>query len=186
MDPSIVILLCLFTLSTVSSVGLSAWMWYRARRSSQEAEKLSSSAVDAIRMLEQAVAQRSSIADEVSALRAPLEMAAARSAVLIEATQKATTELAGNLASVPKMVEALAEIAKREIELLEQIKGTAQTLYSALHGKGPQRGYKPTDPMVADHEYEIQKYMQEEGLGRSEAEDQVQHDRTLPGFRVTR
>ena len=179
MDPSLVVLLIFFTLSIVASVGTVVWAWVGART-------LLSSAVESCRQLEATVKQRSSMADEVAALRAPLEMAAARSAILIEATQKATTELAGNLASVPKMVEALAEIAKREIELLEQIKGTAQTLYSALHGKGQERGYRPTDPMVADHEYEIQKYMQEEGLGRSEAEDQVQHDRTLPGFRVTR
>ena len=179
MDTSLVVLLICFTLSVIVSVGVAAWVWIGART-------LLSSAVEACRQLEACVKQRTSMADEVAALRVPLEMAVARATMVIDLTQKATTEMAGNMAAVPKMVEALADIAKRQIEILDQIKNTAQILYTSLHGKGPQRGSRPVDPQVSDQEYEVQELMREHGMGREEALEMTQHDRALAGFRVTR
>jgi hypothetical protein len=185
-DPSLVVLLCVFTLSVVANGALAAYQWHSARQQSNVATQLLSSAIESCRQLEECVRQRSSMADEVAALRGPLTEASVRSALLFEKVDGATKEMAGNLASVPKMIETMTVIAQREVEILEQIKLTAKSLYSALYPKDPKRTTRGPAPEVLDQEYETQQFMQEHNVSRAEAEEMVQHDRMLEGFRVTR
>jgi hypothetical protein len=186
MDVSLVVLLVVFVMSIVAHGALAAYQWHRASQQSATATQLLSSAVDSCRQLEQCVRQRSSMADEVAALRSPLEQSVGWAKVLNDEVHKATVEMAGNLAGIPKMTEALVEIAKRQVEILEQIKATAKTLYSALYDKDPRRTFKPASPEVSDQEYEVNRLMQEHGMARAEALEQIDHDQRLSGFRVTR
>jgi hypothetical protein len=126
------------------------------------------------------------MADEVAALRGPLTEAGVRSSLLIEQVNRATAEMAGNLASVPKMIEIMTGMAQKQTELLEQLRLTAKSLYSALYPKDPKRTTRPPTAEVADQAYETQQFMQEHGVSRAEAEEMIQHDRRLDGFRVTR
>jgi hypothetical protein len=126
------------------------------------------------------------MADEVAALKEPLVESSVRAKLLIDEVHKATTEMAGNLASIPAMTEALAEIAKRQIAILEQVQSTAKSLYTALYSKDPKHGFTQTSPEAADREYEIQRRMEEFGMSRAAAEEESQRDRMLDGFRVTR
>jgi len=186
MDVSLVVLLVAFVLSVVAHGSLAAYQWHRASQQSTVATQLLSSAVESCRQLEACVKQRTSMADEVAALRGPLTESVVRAKMLAEEVHKATVEMAGNLAGIPKMTEALTEIAKRQLEILEQIKGTAKTLYEALYSKDPKRRFMPTSPEAADQEYEMNRLMQETGMSRTEAQEQIRHDQMLDGFRVTR
>jgi len=182
MDPSLVVLLCVFVISVIAHGVLSAISWSKASRSSQEAARLLSSAVEVTRALEQTVAQRSSMADEVAALRQPLTEAVVKAGLLHATAQEATVEMAKNLITVPKMIELMTEMAKKQVQLLEAVQSTAKTLYDALHSKDPKAGYTAPDPAAADREYEIRE-MQRAGLSRQEAEDRA--GRSWEAFNIT-
>jgi len=184
MDPSLVVLLCVFVISVLAHGALSAYSWSKSSRSSQEAANLLSSAVECTRTLEKTVAQRSSMADEVAALRQPLTESVVQAKMLSEEVQKATKEMAGNLLAVPRMIELMAEMAKKQVELLEAVQVTAKTLHEALYSKDAKQGYKPYDAAAADREYETQQ-LQRSGLSRQEAEERA-GSKMWDGFSITR
>lgn len=184
MDPSLVVLLCVFVLSVVVHGALVAWVAGRSHRSSQEAANLLSSAIEVSKALERTVAERSSMADEVAALRQPLTEAAVKSALLTEALNTATNEMARNLVSVPGMVEAIAELGKKQVAILEAVNKTAGILYDSLHAKEAKTNYRPYDAASADREYAIKELQRTHGLTRQEAEENVNSQRLWEGFRL--
>ncbi len=185
MDVSLVVLLCVFTVSVVVHVLLSAWLFGRSLRTAQQTATMISSAMEVAKALEQTVAQRSSMADEVAALRQPLTESVAHAKILHEAVQKATAEMAGNLMAVPKMIEAICELGKRQVEIAEAVKNTASVLYNALHAKAPQANMQAYDPINADREYAIAELSRTHGIPRKEAEEHLSDERLWGGFNVT-
>ena len=186
MDTSLVVLLCVFVLSVVVNGALVAWEWGRSQRSSQEAANLLSSAIEVSKSLEKTVAQRSSMADEVAALRQPLTESVVQARMLSEDLQKATREMAGNLIAVPKMVEAIAELGKKQVGILEAVNKTAGTLYDALHAKEGKTNYRPYDAVDADREYAITELQRAHGLTRQEAEENVNKPSLWEGLSLNR
>ena len=186
MDPSLVVLLCVFVLSVVVNGALVAWEGGRSRRSSQEAANLLSSAIEVVKTLEKTVAQRSSMADEVAALRQPLTESVVGARMLSEELQKATREMAGNLIAVPKMVEVIAEMGKRQVAILEAVNKTAGTLYDALHAREAKTNYRPYDAVEADREYAIGELQRVHGLTRQEAEENVNSQKLWEGLSLNR
>lgn len=185
MDPSLVVLLCVFVISVVVHGAIVAWLSGRSLRTAQQTETMLSSAVDAARALEQTVAQRSSMADEVSALRQPLTESVVAARQLSVDLQKAIAEMAGNLISVPKMIEAIAEIGKRQVEILEAVNKTAETLYDSLHMKTPQASMRSYDPAMADREYAINQLQRMHGMSREEAAEQIRNKGLWDALSVT-
>jgi hypothetical protein len=186
MDPSLVVLLCVFVLSVVVNGALVAVAWSRSLRSSQQTANLLSSAIEVSKSLEKTVAQRSSMADEVAALRQPLTESVVGARMLSEDLQKATREMAGNLIAVPKMVEVIAEMGKRQVAILEAVNKTAETLYGALHSKDAKAGYRPYDAVDADREYAIGELQRAHGLTRQEAEENVNSQKLWEGLSLNR
>lgn len=99
-----------------------------------------------------------------------------------EAILKTESELHANLAGVPKMLEAMAAIGKVQGDHLAEFKLVAVTLRDVFVGKDRKRGFIPPDQDAADREYQIQKLIEQTGITRGEAEDQVNQTRAWDMF----